>query len=120
MFKSILNAEVFFNTLFVLPPLIGMAISCSNGIDNSSGLDMTNGQVISESEFPAVVRAQAQLGEILGGNTTIPCSGTFVSSSTLITAGHCQSTEAKINGSFIPFSPNAANPITIAAIIDPT
>lgn len=94
-----------FLPFIVLPTLL--AASCQTHGGGSSDMLVTNGKVAAPGQFPQVV----QIEVALGGFQTAYCTGTFVSSTTLITAAHCAGVTAENgvgSGAKITFAGKAA------------
>ncbi|MFW7380032.1 MAG: trypsin-like serine protease [Oligoflexus sp.] len=67
----------------------GLSISCGSSSFDHSDLDITNGLIIAEDEYPAVVNLYRRVyknGKLQGGSV---CTGTWVAANTILTAAHC-------------------------------
>ncbi len=64
--------------------LVAVLSACGQSAKETSSIQVTNGRQIRESDFPAVVLLVANSSQ---GQSI--CTGTFVNSSQVVTAGHC-------------------------------
>lgn len=66
------------------------ALSCGKVVDEKSRLLVSNGEIIADSEFPAVGLIYNEIGKGF-------CTGTFINPKVMITAAHCIASGKMIN-----------------------